>query len=269
MCRDCGCQEANFAKSHHSHELRLRPHSISIPNSFVPVATPRKLLLEQSILAKNDAIAEENKEWFAQKNMRVLNIMSSPGSGKTMLLEKTVEALQNNILILTGDQEQDFDAKRLEAKGAIVKQLNTHSSCHLDAAMIRGALDFLDGKKPKLLVIENVGNLVCPAAFDLGESEKIALLSTTEGEDKPAKYPLLFHEADLIIVSKIDLCPYLDWNWEKCLSYIRKVNSKAPILLLSAKTGQGMKEWIDYISSPVLPALPIQSILGSPLPRVL
>lgn len=243
MCKDCGCQEANL-------KLRNEWTAPSEKLQFRPRSEPRTLTLEQKVLEKNDSLAQKNREWFATHQIPTLNLMSSPGAGKTLLLEKTVEQLEGQIKIsiITGDQEKDFDAQRLLARGAHVKQLNTISSCHLDAAMIHGELNrFITPESTELLVIENVGNLVCPAAFDLGENLKVALLSTTEGEDKPGKYPLLFHTANLIIITKIDLVPYLEWDRALCLSHIRKVNPKAPVIELSAKTGEGMKAWIDYL----------------------
>jgi hydrogenase nickel incorporation protein HypB len=243
MCRDCGCGEASQQK-HQQHKMRkLR--------SLNP---PRKITVELSILAKNEGIARENRAWFENNGMRVLNLISSPGSGKTLLLEKTVEILKREspdfkMVILTGDQERDFDAQRLQAAGADVLQLNTPSSCHLDASMIQKQLGAFVRPEHRLLVIENVGNLVCPAAFDLGESQKVALLSTPEGEDKPSKYPLLFHEAGLIVITKTDLVPYLDWKLELCEHHIRRVNASAPILRLSAKTGVGLGAWVEFIQS--------------------
>ena len=183
--------------------------------------------------------------------MHAINLISSPGSGKTFLLEKTLELLNGRLrlAILTGDQEKDYDAQRLLKKGAKVKQLNTLSSCHLDAQMIERELGGFVEPNLDLLIIENIGNLVCPAAFDLGEAQKIALLSTTEGEDKPSKYPLLFHEAAVVMISKTDLMPYLDWSLEECISHIRRINSKAPIFQLSAKSGVGMDLWIEFLCS--------------------
>ena len=172
-----------------------------------------------------------------------------------MLLERTAERLRSlngspvRLAILTGDQERDFDARRLRAAGAEVKQLNTASACHLDAEMIRKELGGFVRPDLTHLVIENVGNLVCPAAFDLGENEKVALLSTTEGEDKPSKYPLLFHEASLILITKTDLIPHLDWSYEACERHVRSVNSRAPILRISARSGEGMDAWLDFLLS--------------------
>ena len=279
MCRDCGCQQAN-ERAHmkenldghsiadqmnesehklntehwHDHwvEGKLVRHSHVIQSKDIVNGRSRKIILEESILKKNDQIAKENRNWFKKNRIKVLNLISSPGSGKTLLLEKTVEFLKKKspdfkMVILTGDQEKDFDAQRLNAVGADVLQLNTVNSCHLDASMIEKELGRFVRPEHQLLIIENVGNLVCPAAFDLGETQKVALLSTTEGEDKPSKYPLLFHEAGLIVISKVDLIPYLDWSLELCQQHIRSVNISAPILKLSSKTGEGMEAWFEFL----------------------
>lgn len=281
MCRDCGCQEAGLEHAQREHDhthAHMHDHSaqehwhehiidgkvvrhthspasdlaLSAMTNFVFKGTPRRIKLEESVLAKNDRIAAENRLWFTQHHMQVLNLISSPGSGKTMLLEKTAQALtaqgqHGKMAIITGDQEQDFDARRLRQAGAEVLQLNTQSSCHLDADMIRKQLDHFVQPEHRLLIIENVGNLVCPAAFDLGENNKVALLSCTEGEDKPAKYPLLFREASLIVLTKMDLVPHLDWSYALCEKHIRSVNAHAPILQLSARTGGGMQGWLEYL----------------------
>lgn len=239
MCRDCGCEAANdkafFNHHHHDHDHHHH-HEI------------KTIDIEQAILAKNDALAEKNREYFNRHNIKVFNIISSPGSGKTLLLEKTLKHLPN-ISIIIGDQEKDFDAKRIAASGGRTIQLNTYSSCHLNAEMINKELDNFITPDIDLLIIENVGNLVCPAAFDLGEHAKVAVLSTPEGEEKPVKYPVLFHTADLIIINKMDLAPILEWNQDKCLDYIRKVNAKAQIIKLSAKTEEGLDSWINYLSN--------------------
>lgn len=264
MCRDCGCQEAGAAthghdhgeqQAHHHQNEHEHEHWIDgklIRHSHAPTGeSSRRIALEESVLAKNDRIAGENRKWFADHKLTVLNLISSPGSGKTLLLEKTTQRIGpgSGIAILNGDQERDFDAQRLKSAGAEVLQINTLSSCHLDAGMIQAELGRFVRPEHRLLVIENVGNLVCPAAFDLGESKKIALLSCTEGEDKPSKYPLLFHEAALIVITKIDLIPHLDWSLELCERHIRKVNATAPILRLSARTGEGLSGWLDFLTT--------------------
>jgi len=265
MCRDCGCQEAGLEHAHrdhvedhsHVHDHGVHEHWVDgklIRHSHTPrlTETPRRIRLEESVLAKNDRIAGENRQWFADHHIRVLNLISSPGSGKTLLLEKTVQALTAahadfKLAIMTGDQERDFDAQRLKSAGAEVLQLNTQSACHLDAEMIRKQLGTFVRPDHQVLIIENVGNLVCPAAFDLGENHKVALLSCTEGEDKPSKYPLLFREASLIVLTKMDLVPHLDWDLKLCEQHIRSVNAHAPILQISARTGIGMDAWLNFL----------------------
>ncbi len=255
MCRDCGCQQANadrHAASHPPHHDHSHPHPHPSRD-----AAPRRIVLQMSVLAKNDRLAAQNREWLREHGIVTLNLISAPGAGKTLLLERTVQRLGAGaqLAILTGDQERDFDAQRLRAAGAEVKQINTHSACHLDAAMIKRELGvFVRPDAHRLLIVENVGNLVCPAAFDLGESEKVALLATTEGEDKPAKYPLLFREASLIVLTKIDLLPYLDFSVELFTQHLRRVNPTAPLLLLSAKTGEGLPAWLDFLRCAARPA---------------
>lgn len=236
MCEDCGCHDANqeyFHKHDHDHT-----HS-------------KVVEIEQNVLQKNNEIAHSNHHWFHDHNMKVVNLISSPGSGKTTLLEKTLETINNKkkIAILVGDQQTDHDAMRLLDKGGNVKQINTYSSCHLDASMIQKELGHFINGEEDLLLIENIGNLVCPAAFDLGENQKIALLSTTEGEDKPIKYPVLFHNAKLVVITKTDLIPHLDWSMEKTKQYIKQVNPKATVIAVSAKTGEGMDSFCDYLLS--------------------
>ncbi len=240
MCEDCGCHEGNekayFDKEKHSHD-----HAHDHQHKTVD--------LELSVLAKNDHIAHHNWHWLDDNHVTAVNMMSSPGSGKTYLLEKTLAALKGklNVTVLVGDQQTNNDAERLMGKGGNVKQINTVSSCHLDAAMIEKELgSFVDGSED-LLIIENVGNLVCPAAFKLGEKHRVALLSTTEGEDKTIKYPVLFHSADVILITKTDLIPHLEWNLDKALQYLKQVNPKAKVIQVSAKNGEGMSEWIDYL----------------------
>lgn len=237
MCRDCGCEEGNAKHHYHGNG---RDHEVQ---------TRKTLDLEHSIMHKNDAIAHENWHFFDDHGITCVNLMSSPGAGKTFLLEKTLQALSHklSVAVLVGDQQTDYDALRLENKGGKVKQINTHASCHLDAAMIQRELGcFVDGSED-LLIIENVGNLVCPAAFNLGSRKKIALLSIPEGEDKPVKYPTLFHDADLILMTKIDLANVLDWNRKRAHDFVRQVNQKAEIFDISAKTGEGLNSWLEYL----------------------
>ena len=205
--------------------------------------------METKVLAHNDALAEINRKWLNERGVFAVNLISSPGSGKTLLLEKTLEALKGKVAcaVIAGDQQTNNDARRMLNKGAPVVQIETRSACHLNAQQIADHLDTVVDNKTKLLFIENVGNLVCPAAFDLGEQIKIALLSVTEGEDKPQKYPVLFHDAPVCVVTKTDLIEHLDVDLAKIKQSINAVRPKAEIFELSAKTGDGMEEWIDYL----------------------
>jgi len=204
-------------------------------------------------LSKNDELAARNRSWLESFAVFSLNLMSSPGAGKTCLLEKTLAALANKIgiSVLVGDLETRNDARRLEGKDRQVHQINTHASCHLDADLIHSGLHWLNLETTDLLLIENVGNLVCPAAFDLGQTRNVTLLSCTEGEDKPQKYPGMFHRSDLILLTKVDLLPYLDWNLDLCLDHIRKLNPKARVIQLSSRTGEGMDEWLGFLQENV------------------
>jgi hydrogenase nickel incorporation protein HypB len=207
--------------------------------------------IEQDILAKNNHYAAENRRYFAERQMLVLNLVSSPGSGKTTLLTETIERLKADaeIAVIEGDQQTSRDAERISATGVPALQINTGKGCHLEAQRIGLALDSLQPKAQSVLFIENVGNLVCPSGFDLGEAHKVVILSVTEGEDKPIKYPDMFHAADLMLLNKIDLLPYLDFDVEQCLAYAKQVNPNIEIIQLSAKSGQGLEEWQTWIKN--------------------
>lgn len=209
--------------------------------------------LEAEILAKNDLLAERNRGWFDGKNILALNLVSSPGSGKTTLLERTITDLKEvlPINVVEGDQETVNDAKRIKATGCRVVQINTGTGCHLEADMLARGIKELHPPADSVLMIENVGNLVCPALFDLGEKCKVAILSVTEGEDKPIKYPHMFRAAEVMILNKIDLLPYLNFNVEDCIEYARTVNPDIKIFQLSATTGEGMDEWYDWLKAQV------------------
>ena len=189
--------------------------------------------------------------YFEAKNMLVMNLMSSPGSGKTTLLEKTIVAVKEHkdLAVIEGDQQTLNDANRIEASGAPVVQVNTGNGCHLDAEMIMNASRKLELKDNSVLFIENVGNLVCPSLFELGERFRVVIISVTEGEDKPQKYPTMFEHADLCIINKTDLLPYVDFDVEKCKEYAKQVNANLEFMELSAKTGDGMDTWIEWILS--------------------
>jgi hydrogenase nickel incorporation protein HypB len=205
--------------------------------------------VEEDILGKNNLLASRNRGYFEAKGVVALNLMSSPGSGKTTLLEKTIKALEGKrpVAVIEGDQQTLNDAERIHKAGAPVVQVNTGNGCHLDADMIRQALDRLELQKESLLFIENVGNLVCPSLFQLGEKNRIVIISVTEGEDKPLKYPTMFEHADICIINKTDLLPYVDFDPELVKKYALSVNPHLHIMELSAKTGEGMESWITWL----------------------
>jgi hydrogenase nickel incorporation protein HypB len=213
------------------------------------MAPKRMVQIEQDILAKNDAIAAANRQRLADRGIFALNLVSSPGSGKTTLLVKTIQALQGwlKVAVIEGDQQTTLDADRIRATGAPAIQVNTGKGCHLDADMVRRALDRLDPADGSLLLVENVGNLVCPAAFDLGEAHKVVILSVTEGEDKPLKYPDMFYAADLLLVNKIDLLPYVQFDVEAAIGHARRVRPGIEALRVSATTGEGMDAWLGWL----------------------
>jgi len=282
MCKDCGCQEGNEKKyfDHHSHDHdhnhdhdhghyhdgnyhthdhdhghdcghehhEHNNHDDGHHHAHEHHET-RTVELERNILAKNDEYAHQNKHWLKDRGIVTINIISSPGSGKTTLLEKTLDALKGkiNCSVIVGDQSTDNDARRLMGKCDFVYQIETKSSCHLDAKQISEILPQVVNEHTRLLFIENVGNLICPAAFELGEDFKIVLLTCTEGEDKPVKYPVIFSDASVAIITKTDLIPHLDWDIKKCRNYIRQVNPGMYIFELSAKTGEGMNSWLEYL----------------------
>ena len=209
----------------------------------------RMVRVERDILAANDAIAERNRERLRARGIFALNLVSSPGSGKTTLLVRTIERLAGvaPVAVIEGDQQTSFDAERIRATGAPAIQINTGKGCHLDARMIEIALGRLAAADDSVLMIENVGNLVCPAGFDLGEAHKVVVLSITEGEDKPLKYPDMFHAASLMLLNKVDLLPHLSFDVERCLANARQVHPGIEIIEISATSGQGMADWLAWI----------------------
>lgn len=232
MCTTCGCPEEGH--DHHHHGERI---------------SSTKITIETDILDKNNRYAAANRALFRDKEIFALNLVSSPGSGKTTILERTLRDLsvEINCAVIEGDQQTDNDARRIAATGVPVRQINTGAGCHLDAHMVGHALEHLLPGELDLLFIENVGNLVCPAAFDLGEAHKVVVLSVTEGEDKPLKYPQMFHAADVMLLNKVDLLPHLDFDVEKCLEMARRVSPGITIFRLSAKSGEGMSEWYKWL----------------------
>lgn len=224
------------------------PACVSIPG----VSQTRTIRLEQDVLGKNNQFAARNRAYFAERNIFALNLVSSPGSGKTTLLCETIEALKRHgnglpVAVIEGDQQTSHDADRIRATGAPAIQVNTGKGCHLDAQMVGNASARLPLQRRGILFIENVGNLVCPAMWDLGEAAKVVILSVTEGEDKPLKYPDMFAAAGLMILNKIDLLPYLRFDVERCIEYARRVNPGIEVLQLSATGGQGMEAWLEWI----------------------
>lgn len=237
MCGVCGCGKAEATIEGHSHH-HSHSHGIAVD-------------VEEKILSANARYAARNREQFEKQNICAFNLVSSPGSGKTTLLVETLRQLASEmpIAVIEGDQQTSVDADRIRETGVDAIQINTGKGCHLDAHMVGHAADKLALPEGGLLLIENVGNLVCPAEFDLGEHRRILILSVTEGEDKPLKYPQIFRSADLMILTKSDLLPYLDFDVERCLAWARQINPQLQMLTLSAKTGEGMAAWISWLKS--------------------
>jgi hydrogenase nickel incorporation protein HypB len=247
MCDNCGCVQtvagiviqkpgdAHAAEHGHFHSHDHYDHS-------------RTLRVEQDVLSKNNQLARENRKYFQANGIFALNLVSSPGAGKTTLLEKTVGSFADlPIAVIEGDQQTMRDAERIEATGVEVVQVNTGTGCHLDSDMVHRAMHKLTLEKNSLLFIENVGNLVCPALFDLGEAHKVVIISVTEGEDKPQKYPHMFHAADICVINKTDLLPYVNFDIARCREYARQVNNNLTFFELSATTGAGMEAWLDWL----------------------
>ena len=283
MCTTCGCADGNRyieGDEHNPHSafrsapfapaLRSGVTITGIKSDFSPqksaegdlhyghgeagthapgMSQRRMLEVEIDVLDKNNQLAARNRAQFAARNLLVLNLVSSPGSGKTTLLTETLLKLKNSVpcAVIEGDQQTVNDAARIRATGTPAIQVNTGKGCHLDAQMIADAAPRLPLNDNGILFIENVGNLVCPASFDLGERHKVAVLSVTEGEDKPLKYPQMFAAASLLLLNKIDLLPYLNFDVEKCLAYAREVNPGIEAILISATSGEGMDLWLNWL----------------------
>ena len=241
MCAVCGCgQGETKIEGHHHHHDHDHGHGHG---------NTRLVEIEQDILSKNDGYADGNRRRLAALDTLALNLVSSPGAGKTTLLTATIAGLKERlpVAVIEGDQATANDADRIRRAGAPAVQINTGRGCHLDAHMVGHALDELAPAPGGVLFIENVGNLVCPAAFDLGEAHKVAILSVAEGDDKPIKYPDMFAAADLMVLSKIDLLPHVDFDVAACIDHARAVNPAIEVLQVSAKTGAGMADWFDWI----------------------
>lgn len=208
-----------------------------------------KVSVVRNILEANDRIAQQNRDLFKEKGLLVINLMSSPGAGKTSLLEKTIDALKSDIRIgiIEGDIQSSQDAERIARKGVPAVQINTGAECHLDGNMIRDTFEKFDFENMDLLIVENVGNLVCPAEFKVGEDFKAMILSVTEGDDKPSKYPLMFHESKVLLINKIDLLPYVDCSLDRIREDSLKINPDLRIFQMSCKTGEGLDEWYEWL----------------------
>ncbi len=268
MCDTCGCNQppeaVTFRKPgepehrhdhdhphEHDHPHDHHDHNHHHHHDHHDHGPSRTLQVEMDILQQNNLLAQRNRGWFEAKNILVLNLVSSPGSGKTTLLERTITALKDEIpvSVIEGDQQTLNDANRIAATGAPVIQVNTGKGCHLDAQMIRRACDELAPADGSVLMIENVGNLVCPAMFDLGEASKVVIISVTEGDDKPQKYPTMFAAADLCLINKMDLLPYVDFDVDTCAQAARTVNPRLEFHRVSATTGDGMDQWYEWLKN--------------------
>ncbi len=265
MCDTCGCNQPSEAVTfrkpgvepehhHHEHEHghthgHAHDHGHGHGHGHDHTHGTQTLSVEQDVLLQNNLLAQRNRGWFEAKGIVALNLVSSPGSGKTTLLEKTILGLAGEpiVSVIEGDQQTMNDANRIAATGAAVLQVNTGNGCHLDADMIQRACNELAPPDKSLLMIENVGNLVCPALFDLGEAAKVVIISVTEGDDKPLKYPNMFAEASLCLVNKTDLLPYVDFSVESCIASARTVNPELEFLEVSATTGEGLTDWLNWL----------------------
>ena len=266
MCTTCGCSTSDEIKirkpghdleylSHgHDHNNHHHHDHHHVHHSHDNVSNKAIIELEQDILHHNQLLAERNRGYFLAKNIFVLNLVSSPGSGKTSLLERTLSDNKNRMkfYVIEGDQQTMNDANRIDVLKIPVVQINTGKACHLDSEMVHNAIKELNPESNSIVMIENVGNLVCPAAFDLGENKRVVIISTTEGEDKPIKYPDMFHGSDICIINKIDLLPYLNFDIEKAKDYARRVNPNLIFFEVSATTGEGMKEWYEWLGKQLI-----------------
>lgn len=241
MCATCGCSADGAVLHVHEHGQQ-HEHLIGPADS-------RTVMLQRKVLAKNDDLARRNRDWLAERGVFMANLMSSPGAGKTTLLERTGRELaaELGIAVIEGDQETALDARRVEAAGCRVVQINTGAGCHLDAEMVAGGLRALDPAAGSVVIVENVGNLVCPALFDLGEATRVVLASVTEGADKPMKYPQMFRQADLVVVTKTDLLPYVDFDLGQYAADVARISPGASLMPLSALSGAGLADWHDWL----------------------
>ena len=262
MCTTCGCSDEQDVSvdgkppeasihthhhhqhghdHHHAHDHAGADHMHGPAGEVIP--------LEEKILAKNDHIAGHNREWFQQRGILAINLLGSPGAGKTRLLERTLRSLSGKIpcTVIEGDQATANDADRIRATGAPAVQIKTGPGCHLEADMLASGLQQLLPPTGSVLFIENVGNLVCPALFDLGEAHRVVLLSVTEGEDKPVKYPHMFRSADVLLLHKVDLLPHLEFDVERCIAHAREVNPDITVISLSSASDEGQEAWLAWL----------------------
>jgi hydrogenase nickel incorporation protein HypB len=253
MCGICGCGRTDNT-SRLQPVVGKPPHSLThqpekLAHSLEQLNTERLIKVEQDLLSKNNAYAAQNRAYFQQHGIFALNLVSSPGAGKTTLLVETIKRLKERfpIAVIEGDQQTEHDAERIRAAGVPALQINTGKVCHLEAQTIGKAVKELYVKDNSLLFIENVGNLVCPSSFDLGETHKVVVLSVTEGDDKPIKYPDMFYAAHVMILNKIDLLPYVDFDTERCIGFAKKVNPEIEIISLSASKGDNFFAWTDWL----------------------
>jgi hydrogenase nickel incorporation protein HypB len=252
VCSTCGCGTEEVRVTvlqhdhHHDHDHYAVEH-VHTDHDHDHDQT-HSIQLEQAVLAKNDHLAAHNREWFGARGLAAINVMSSPGSGKTTLLERTIRDSGLTLSVIEGDQETTVDAERIRAAGARSVQVNTGAGCHLDAAMIHRAIDQLQPERG-VVVIENVGNLVCPALFDLGEARRVVIISVTEGDDKPRKYPHMFSAADLIVINKTDLLPYVDFDVNRLTTDARALRPGVEVLTLSARTGENVDAWYAWLAN--------------------
>lgn len=260
MCGICGCEstthehtdQSHHPHSHHSHDHAKNEHAAPETETVQQELSSTRLIdVEARIQARNDSYAEQIRTRLAANQVWACNLLSSPGAGKTTLLVETINALQPAIplMVIEGDQQTDNDAQRIRQTGTPAVQINTGKGCHLDAHAVLHQLDHPALTESAILFIENVGNLICPAAFDLGEQARVCIISVTEGDDKPLKYPDAVLGSDLLIISKTDLAPYVDFDIGRCATNARKINPKIDVITLSAKTGEGITPWIDWIKT--------------------
>lgn len=270
MCGTCGCSESGVRVSgpgEHGHEHgHLPEHEHEHEHDHdEQQRRVRTIELETDVLAKNDALAQRNRQWLRDREILTINLMSSPGSGKTTLLERTLREIGSEMSagVVEGDQETLLDANRLRATGCRTVQVNTGAGCHLDAEMLAAGVRSLQPPNQSVVFVENVGNLVCPALFDLGEQHKVVVSSVTEGEDKPLKYPYMFRSADLVLLNKVDLLAHLEFSVERFVDHARQVNPEVRVMLVSATHGEGMSSWYDWLRAQLDRIDPDPSITAS------